>query len=128
MILHTHTTRRLVLPCLGRDFLQGRDVVFHSTGSVRRRSRLLVTVFLSHATTTPLALRSLATSYRILYQTHCRTPSRLPFYYEAKVVFIIWLVFHKKAAVTLYQRYIHPTLETYEGLPSPPPTLTPASP
>ena len=41
--------------------------------------------------------------------------SWLPFYYEAKVAFIIWLVCNKKAAVTLYQKYLHPALESYEG-------------
>ena len=41
--------------------------------------------------------------------------SWLPFYYEAKIVFIMYLVFHRKAAVTFYRKYLHPTLENYEG-------------
>ena len=41
--------------------------------------------------------------------------SWLPFYYEAKVAIIIYLVCNRKAAVAFYRKYLHPTLETYEG-------------
>lgn len=40
--------------------------------------------------------------------------SWLPFYYEAKVAIIIYLVCNRKAAVSFYRKYLHPTLETYE--------------
>lgn len=41
--------------------------------------------------------------------------SWLPFYYEAKIVFIFWLVLPRfKGAVTLYRKVLQPTLEKYE--------------
>lgn len=39
----------------------------------------------------------------------------MPFYYEAKIAFIVYLVFHRKAAVNFYRKYLHPTLESYEN-------------
>mmetsp|Transcript_37220 Transcript_37220/g.54821 ORF Transcript_37220/g.54821 Transcript_37220/m.54821 type:complete len:175 (-) Transcript_37220:182-706(-) len=40
----------------------------------------------------------------------------LPFYYEAKMAFIAWLVLpYFKGSVTIYHKYIEPVLEKYNG-------------
>eukprot|EP00941_MAST-03F_sp_MAST-3F-sp1_P004611 g4611.t1 len=41
--------------------------------------------------------------------------SWLPFYYEAKILFIFWLVLPQfKGAITLYRKVLHPTIQKYE--------------
>jgi len=40
---------------------------------------------------------------------------RLPFYYEAKIVFVCWLVLpYSKGSTVLYKKFIHPNLSKRE--------------
>lgn len=56
---------------------------------------------------------------------------RLPFYYELKIAFIVWLLSpYTKGSSVLYRKFVHPTLSSKEKVKSSLPSvrwLTPAA-
>uniref|UniRef100_A0A3B3WL87 Receptor expression-enhancing protein n=1 Tax=Poecilia mexicana TaxID=48701 RepID=A0A3B3WL87_9TELE len=46
---------------------------------------------------------------------HGFCPSRLPFYYELKIAFVVWLLSpYTKGSSVLYRKFVHPTLSSKE--------------
>lgn len=51
------------------------------------------------------------TSGSIILSLHCR----LPFYYELKIAFVVWLLSpYTKGSSVLYRKFVHPTLSSKE--------------
>lgn len=67
-----------------------------------------------HAPSTNVVLRAVISCFTAFESFGDVLVSWLPFYYEAKVAFIVYLVYQRKAAVMFYRKFLHPTLETYE--------------
>lgn len=45
---------------------------------------------------------------------------RLPFYYELKIAFVVWLLSpYTKGSSVLYRKFVHPTLSSKEKVKSP---------
>lgn len=66
------------------------------------------------------------TSGSIILRLHCR----LPFYYELKIAFVVWLLSpYTKGSSVLYRKFVHPTLSSKEKVKTLPlldPPFTPA--
>lgn len=57
-----------------------------------------------------------------LFSAPQRSPplSRLPFYYELKIAFVVWLLSpYTKGSSVLYRKFVHPTLSSKEKVRSP---------
>lgn len=89
----------------------------YNCGSIHRHVPLLVSPALSPLYWFRLCSQNTRFPIRLISFSsfHCR----LPFYYELKIAFVVWLLSpYTKGSSVLYRKFVHPTLSSKEKVKS----------